>query len=154
MYNCGYGGGDGGGNEEQLHHQHDALHQSVLRGMGPAAHDDDADPMDAALSEQLRRSRDFTAEEAASAAAAAATTTTTLGDLPPEIVAYVLKMAAPAVPIYAPIEQPRALEVQVASAQAGRGGPAPQAAAAEDGASTPRRRLREAKAQDASLWGT
>ena len=77
-----------------------------MRGMGPAAHDDDADPMDAALSEQLRRSRDFTVEEAASAAAAAATTTTTLGDLPPEIVAYVLKMAAPAVPIYAPVEQP------------------------------------------------
>ena len=64
--------------------------------------DDDDNDDDATAAAALSEEADIRQPDVAAAAApdTAAGSTTTLGDLPPEVVAYVLKLAAPALPMY------------------------------------------------------
>jgi hypothetical protein len=99
-------------------HEMDPSTLQGVRGMGPAAHDD-SELADVFSSE--RRGKDVTTTTSAAAATA---TVTTLGDLPSEIVAYVLKLAAPSVAIYAPVVVPvlQPPDAEAGAAAAG-GGP-------------------------------
>jgi len=86
-----------------------------VKVMGPAAHGEMVDEMDLSgasddmdMDEQWAQACVGARSKAAAAAAAAAVTT--LGDLPSEVVAYVLKLAAPAVPIFAAVVRARGLD--------------------------------------------
>ena len=82
-----------------------------VQAMGPAAHDDECSAMEWDTSHGHVVGAWAENDEAAGGGKAvtgsgATAKVTTLGDLPSELVAYVLKLAAPSVPVYAPIKEP------------------------------------------------